>query len=135
MSKHNNTMTVTRMRESILGTTAGVSGAAVLVQTADFCRGSLDPIGREENFGNLNYQPTGITKVRDCIIIALGHPEFQSVEKHSRHDVSSHPASFGLTNARAPSPAPRALSRATEREYSRIRSVVGDNSRRLALLR
>ena len=132
MSEHNNTMSA-RMREFIPATTPGVSGAAVLVQTADFCRGSLDPIGREENFGNLNYQPTGITKVRDCIII--GHPEFQSVEKHSRHDVSSHRASFGLTNARAPSPAPRALSRATEREYSRIRSVVGDNSRRLALLR
>ena len=33
------TMTV-RMRESILGTTAGVSGAAALVQTAEFAEGA-----------------------------------------------------------------------------------------------
>ena len=63
MSEHKNTMTM-RMREFILGTTAGVFGAAALVQTADFAEGG----GREENFGNLIYQPTGITKVRDCII-------------------------------------------------------------------
>ena len=62
VSEHNNTMTV-RMRESILGTTAGVSGAAVLVQTADFYRGSLDPIDPEENFGNLNYQTTSATGI------------------------------------------------------------------------
>ena len=62
-----NTMSV-RMREFILATTAGVSGAAALVQTAIFWP---SPAGweHEAELRKLNYQPTGITKVRDCIIM------------------------------------------------------------------